>query len=76
MAFTSIQERIRVWRKETMTASSAPSEAAAQPMNPAAVGRFFRYQSGPRQCASFTSGLRQSECWNISLPISAATRPP
>ena len=37
--FTSIEERIRAWRKETMTASSAPSEAAAQPMNPAAVGK-------------------------------------
>jgi len=35
--FTSIQERIRAWRKETMTDSSGPSEAVAQPMNPAAV---------------------------------------
>ena len=37
--FTSIQERIRAWRKETMNAGSAPSETAAQPMNPASVGK-------------------------------------
>ena len=30
--FTSIQERIRTWRKETMTTASAPTEAAAQDM--------------------------------------------
>jgi hypothetical protein len=29
--FTSIQERIRAWRKDTMTAGSAPAEAAPQP---------------------------------------------
>jgi len=37
--FTSIQERIRAWRKETMTAGSAPSKTTAQPMNPGAVGK-------------------------------------
>ena len=37
--FTSIQERIRAWRKETMTTGPAPSEAAAQPMHSASVGR-------------------------------------
>jgi hypothetical protein len=30
--FTSIQERIRAWRKEQMTSESAPNESAAQPM--------------------------------------------
>jgi hypothetical protein len=37
--FTSIQERIRAWRKEAMTAGSAPSEAVAQPISPASVGK-------------------------------------
>ncbi len=37
--FTSIQERIRAWRKETMTAASAPTEAAAQDMQFSSVGR-------------------------------------
>jgi hypothetical protein len=39
MAFTSIQERIRAWRKETMTSAAAPSLAAGQPINPASVGK-------------------------------------
>ena len=34
--FTSIQERIRAWRKETMTTSSAPT---AQDMQSSSVGR-------------------------------------
>jgi len=33
--FTSIQERIRAWQNETITAGSAPSDAAVQPMYPA-----------------------------------------
>jgi len=37
--FTSIQERIRAWRKETMTTASAPTEAAAQDMQFSSVGR-------------------------------------
>jgi REP element-mobilizing transposase RayT len=37
--FTSIQERIRAWRKETMTTVSAPTEAAAQDMRFSSVGR-------------------------------------
>ena len=37
--FTSIQERIRAWQKETMTTASAPSEAAAHDMQSASVGR-------------------------------------
>lgn len=36
--FTSIQERIRVWQKETMTTGPAPSAAAAPPMHCAAAG--------------------------------------
>jgi REP element-mobilizing transposase RayT len=37
--FTSIQERIRAWRKETMTTASAPTEAAAQDMQSSSVDR-------------------------------------
>jgi hypothetical protein len=37
--FTSIQERIRAWRKETMTTASALTEAAAQDMQFSSVGR-------------------------------------
>jgi REP element-mobilizing transposase RayT len=37
--FTSIQERIRAWRKETMITASAPTEAAAQNMQFSSVGR-------------------------------------
>ena len=36
--FTSIQERIRAWRKETMTAGAAPRAAAERPLSPASVG--------------------------------------
>ncbi|MGA2262181.1 MAG: hypothetical protein ABSH28_12165, partial [Acidobacteriota bacterium] len=36
--FTSIQERIRAWQKETMTTASAPTEAAAQDMQFFSVG--------------------------------------
>ena len=52
--FTSIQERIRAWQKETMTTTSAPGEAAAQPM-----------QSG-----SFDEGMPMPEfAAGISNPI-------
>jgi hypothetical protein len=37
--FTSIQERIRAWREETMTAGSTPSEPAAHPMETASVSK-------------------------------------
>ena len=37
--FTSIQERIGAWQKETITAGVAPSDAAAQPMYPASNGK-------------------------------------
>jgi hypothetical protein len=37
--FTSIQERIRAWQKETMTTASAPSDAAAQDMQSGSVCR-------------------------------------
>jgi REP element-mobilizing transposase RayT len=35
--FTSIQERIRAWQKETMTTGPTPSEAAAPPMHSASA---------------------------------------
>ena len=41
MAFTSIQERIRAWRKETMTTPSAPREAA-QDMQSGSLARDMR----------------------------------
>jgi putative transposase len=37
--FTSIQERIRAWRKETMTTGPAPSEEAAPPMHSVSAGK-------------------------------------
>jgi hypothetical protein len=37
--FTSIQERIRAWRKETMTTASPTTEAVAQDMQFSSVGR-------------------------------------
>ncbi len=37
--FTSIQERIRAWQKETMTTGATDSEAAAPPMHGAAAGK-------------------------------------
>ena len=37
--FTSIQERIRAWRKATMNDGDAPNQAAGQPVNPASLGK-------------------------------------
>ena len=37
--FTSIQERIRAWRKTTMTAGAAPSKEVGQPINHESVGK-------------------------------------
>jgi hypothetical protein len=37
--YTSIQERIRAWRKTTMNDADASGLAAGQPMNPASVGK-------------------------------------
>jgi putative transposase len=37
--YTSIQERIRAWRKATMNDGDAPCRAAGQPINPSSVGK-------------------------------------
>jgi putative transposase len=39
--FTSIQERIRAWQKDTMTLASDPTEATAQPRDSASVGKLM-----------------------------------
>jgi REP element-mobilizing transposase RayT len=47
--FTSIQERIRAWQKETMTAAAASPETTAQGLQPASVSEIMTMPSSAAQ---------------------------
>jgi len=66
--FTSIQERIRAWQKETMTAAVAPSGAAGRASNPASgFKRTTEPENIPETPDSNSDGLsdlaRPSAAW-------------
>ena len=77
--FTSIQERIRAWRKATMTAGSAPCESAAQPTNPPSVGRLSTMPENADEIvvafpASFPALAHPSNDWLCPIQSDSARR--